>query len=47
MLSSIFLQFDLFLKTSLEYDWLLLFSKAVSLAEEKIRSKAQNGAIRE
>ena len=35
-----------FLKQALKYVCLLWFSKAVSLAEEKIRSRAQNGAIR-
>ena len=35
-----------FLKKALKYVCLLWFSKAVSLAEEKIRSRAQNGAIR-
>ena len=34
-----------FLKQALKYVCFLWFSKAVSLAEEKIRSRAQNGAI--
>ena len=34
-------------KKALKYVCLLWFNKAVSLAQEKIRSRAQNGAIRE
>ena len=35
-----------FLKQALKYDWSLWFSKAVSLAGEKTRFRAQNGVIR-